>query len=98
MGGRSGGSWRGALGIAQRQIPTRIAGGRELGWRLPSELGVRSNVVIVGLPASERNAGLAERGEQRLVQHFIPQAAVEALDEGVLHGFPRRDVVPGDEI
>lgn len=57
---------------------------------------MRPSVVIVGPPASERDAGLSKRGEQRLVQQFIPQATVEALDEGVLHGFARRDVVPGD--
>jgi len=70
-GGGSGGSWRGAFDPAQRQIPTRIAGSGELGWRLPSKLGVRPSVVIVGLPASECDAGLGERGEQRLIQQFI---------------------------
>ena len=27
---------------------------------------------------------------------FIPQSAVEALDEGILHGLTRRNVVPCD--
>ncbi|PWE77151.1 hypothetical protein XF30_10535 [Bradyrhizobium sp. SUTN9-2] len=36
--GASDGSWRGAIGIAQRQIPARVAGEGELGGRLPSEL------------------------------------------------------------
>ncbi|ESZ54411.1 hypothetical protein X729_28500 [Mesorhizobium sp. L103C131B0] len=35
-----------------------------------------------------------ERGEQRLVQQFVAQAAVEALDEGILHRLARRDVGP----
>jgi len=34
--------------------------------------------------------------EQRLVQEFVPQASIEALDEGVLHGFARCDVMPVD--
>jgi len=40
--------------------------------------------------------GLGRRREQRLVQQFIAQPAVEALDGGILHGFARRDVVPVD--
>src|SRR5206468_8022930 len=54
-GSGSGGSWRGALGIAQRQIPTRVVGSRELGWRLPAELRMWPSVVIVGSPAAERS-------------------------------------------
>ncbi len=55
-----------------------------------------SCVVVIGAPASERDAGLGQRREQRLVQQFIAQPAVEALDEGILHGLARRDVVPVD--
>lgn len=55
-----------------------------------------SRVVIIGPPASERDAGLGQRREQRLVQQFIPQPTVEALDEGILHGLARGDVVPCD--
>src|SRR5262249_28376863 len=96
FGGGSDGSWRGALGITQRQIPARVAGEGKLGRRLPSELRVWSYVVVIGLPASERDASLGQRREQRLVQQLIPQPTVEALDEGILHGLARRDVVPGD--
>ena len=42
------------------------------------------------------NASLGQRSEQRLVQEFVPQAPIEALDEGILHGFARCDVVPFD--
>jgi hypothetical protein len=38
FGGGSDGSWRGALGIAQRQIPARMEGEGVLGRCLPSEL------------------------------------------------------------
>src|SRR5437899_12289282 len=68
LGGGSDGSWRGALGKAQRRIPSRMAGEGELGRRSPSELRVRPGVVVIGPPASERYAGLGQRGEQRLVQ------------------------------
>ncbi|MET4331949.1 hypothetical protein ABIB80_007811 [Bradyrhizobium sp. i1.15.2] len=40
------GSWRGALGITQRQIPARMAGEGELRRRPPSELRVWSCVVV----------------------------------------------------
>lgn len=39
----------------------------ELGWRLTSEPGVRSSIVVVGPLASERDAGPHERGEQGLI-------------------------------
>jgi len=60
------------------------------GWKMeansdgvfPSELRVRSCVVVIDPPASERYAGLGRRREQRLIRQFIPQSAVEALDEG----------------
>jgi hypothetical protein len=52
LGGGSDGSWRGALGIAQRQIPARMAGKGELGTHPPSKLRVWSSVVVVGPPLS----------------------------------------------
>ena len=60
LGGGSDGSWRGAFGIAQRQIPSRMAGECELGRRLPSELRVWSCVVVIGPPASKPDAGLGK--------------------------------------
>src|SRR3954454_2435544 len=77
LGGGSDGSWRGALGIAQRQIPARMAGEGELGRRPPSELRVWSCVVVVGPPTSEGNTSLGKRREQRLVQQLIPQPALK---------------------
>src|SRR5580704_5132987 len=52
--------------------------------------------VVVALPCLERTACLGERGEQRLVQELVAQAAVEALDEGVLDGLAWSDVMPVD--
>jgi hypothetical protein len=39
---------------------------------------------------------MAQAGEQVLVEAFVPQATVEALDEAVLHRFAGSDVVPFD--
>lgn len=70
--------------------------GREVHRRLPSELRVRPCGVVVELPPQECGSGLGEAGEQRLVQQLVPQAAVEALDEAILHRLAGRDVVPLD--
>jgi hypothetical protein len=70
--------------------------GREVDRRLPSELRVRPRGVVVELPPQERGSGLGEAGEQRLVQQLVPQAAVEAFDEAILHRLAGRDVVPVD--
>lgn len=53
-------------------------------------------MVVVVAPCRDQVAGMAQTGEQVLVQAFVPQAAVEALNEAVLHGFAGRDVVPFD--
>ena len=87
--GGSDGSWGGALGIAQRRIPSRLEGEGELGRRLPSELGMRARAVVVGPPTSEGNTSLGQRRKHGLVQQFIPQPAVEAFGEGALHRLAR---------
>lgn len=46
--------------VPQLEIPARVAGRGELGWSSPSELRVWSCVVVIGLPASERDADLVE--------------------------------------
>ena len=81
-GGMSVGRRRGAGRVAQRRLTTREGAG-ELGRCLPAEPRMR-------------RTNLDERGEQRLVQEFVAQPAVERLDEGVLDGLSRRDVVPLD--
>ena len=53
-------------------------------------------MVVVVAPCRDQVAGVAQAGEQVLVQAFIPQTTVEALDEAVLHRFAGRDVVPFD--
>lgn len=60
------------------------------------EARVGSVVVVVVAPCRDQMSGVAHGGEQVLVQAFIPQAAVEALHEAVLHRVAGRDVVPFD--
>ncbi len=57
---------------------------------------MRPDGVVVVFPDRQRLAGMGERGEQGLVQQFVAEAAVEALDEGILLRLARRDVVPFD--
>jgi hypothetical protein len=52
--------------------------------------------VVVLLPGCDLVAGVGQCREQHLVQEFVSEAPVEALDEPVLHGLSRRDVVPLD--
>ena len=42
------------------------------------------------------SAGLRELREQRVVEALVPEASVEALDEGVLRGLAGGDVMPCD--
>jgi hypothetical protein len=52
--------------------------------------------VLVLAPGREHGAGVIQGCKQRLVQELVPQAAVEALDEGVLGRLARRDGMPVD--
>ena len=54
------------------------------------------HMVVVAPPVFQRQTGLHQRREQGLVQELVAQAAVEAFDEGVLHGLARCNVVPPD--
>ena len=57
---------------------------------------MRPHGVVVAAPFFQRQARVHERGEQRLVQELVAQAAIETLDEGVLNRLARIDVVPID--
>ena len=63
-----------------------------------AERAMRPDGVVVVFPSGEHRTGVGERDEQRLVQKLIPEAAVKALDEGVLLRLAGRDVVPGDRV
>jgi hypothetical protein len=62
--------------------------------RQPGMRRVRPDLVVVEPPALEHAAGVSEVLEDLLVQQLVPQPADEALDEGILLGLARRDVVP----
>jgi hypothetical protein len=53
-------------------------------------------MIVIILPRTEYGADLGERAEQRLVEQFVPQAGIEALDEGTLLRLTWRDVMPFD--
>ena len=57
---------------------------------------MRAVVIVVVAPCRNQLAGMAQPGEEVLVQAFVAEPAVEALHEAVLHGLARRDVVPLD--
>ncbi len=57
---------------------------------------MRPEVIVVVLPGFEFPAGMGRAGEDRLVQTFVPEPRIEALDEPVLTGLARRDRVPLD--
>lgn len=94
LGGLGNGGWRGALRVAQRQAPLWGEGSGKLGWGPPAEAEVGPFGGIVRAPSGERGAGLVQGREQGLVQEFVPQAAVEALEEGILGRLSGRDIVP----
>jgi len=48
--------------------------------RRPAKLRVRTRFVVVAPPGFEHGAGVRQRAEQRLVQQFVAQAAVEATN------------------
>ena len=52
--------------------------------------------VVVRAPGGQRDAGMMQRLEQGLIQQFVPQTTVEALDERILGRLTRRDVMPVD--
>src|SRR5260370_31745589 len=100
MARRCNGMGRGGLGVAQRPIPLHI-GSAETGVDRRCEIAktaMRSYRVVIVLPACQHFAGIGKRREQRLVEAFVSQQAVEALDEGILLRFSGRDVVPLDAV
>ena len=57
------------------------------------QLGMGTHRVVVFPPVSQNLSGMAERREQRLVEAFIPQPAVETFDKPVLLRFHRCDIM-----
>src|SRR5882672_2346227 len=52
--------------------------------------------IIVETPRFDDPARHRQAAEDMFVEAFVPEASVEAFDEGVLDRFARRDVVPSD--
>ena len=52
--------------------------------------------VVILLPCVDLGSGVGKRREQHLVQELVSEAAIEALNEPILHGLSRCDVVPGN--
>ena len=74
--------------------PDTLAG--DLGGGLPAQFRVGPDRVVIVPPGGQHEPGMSQRGEQGLVEAFVPQAAIEALHEAILHWFSRRDVMPFD--
>lgn len=51
---------------------------------------MQSMVVAIIIPCANLHLGLSQQREQRLIEMFISEAAVEASDEAVLRGLSRR--------
>lgn len=73
-------------------LPSSLTG--DLGGRAPAQIRVRPDVVVVVPPGGPARNGMRHRGEQRLVEIFVPQPAAEALDEANLHRVARCHMVP----
>jgi len=53
-------------------------------------------VIVVGALCRNHASGMAQRREEVFVQALLAHPPVKALDQTVLHGLARRDVVPAD--
>lgn len=54
--------------------------------------------IVIGAPGRHGCPDVGERWEQGLIEQFVPQPAVEALDERILDWLARGNVVPVDPI
>src|ERR1700716_581762 len=57
---------------------------------------MRPLFVVVAPPNLQHRTGVRQRPEQRLVQQFAAQPAIETLDEPILLRLAGRDVMPTD--
>ena len=63
-------------------------------WCEPVEARMRSLSVVVAPPCFDGFAGVGEAAEEMLIEAFISQSAVEALDKAILHGLAWLNVMP----
>ncbi len=73
---------------------TPLAG--DPGGGVPAQLRVRPDRVAAMLSGGQYRPSVGQRGEQRLVEAFVMQLAVEGFREYVLRRLARRDVIPFD--
>ena len=59
---------------------------------------MRTHVIVIVAPGLDDLARFAQADEHVFVQAFIPQPAVEALDESILYRLAGLDVMPGHPI
>lgn len=50
--------------------------------------------IVIAPPGSGHEPGVGQRGGKYRVVAFVPQAAIEAFDEAILHRLAGRDAVP----
>ena len=62
----------------------------------PVEVGVRSLAVVDDPPVVDDPLRLSQAPEQRLVETFVPEPAVGALDKAILLRLIGLNVVPGN--
>lgn len=63
-------------------------------WRHAIEAGVGPNGVVVGTPVFDDRPRVGEVAEQMLVEAFVTEPAIEALNEPVLLLLARCDIAP----
>jgi len=68
----------------------------DLGGCSTAEFGMRPDRIVVEPPGAEDHPCVAQGGEQRFVEAFVAQPAVEAFAECILLRFAGSDVAPGD--
>lgn len=64
---------------------------REFCRGLIVQCAVRPMLVVVSAPSGDQDTSLRQARKPMVIQAFIPEATVEALDEGVLRGFAGLD-------
>ena len=67
-----------------------------LARRQMTERAMRTPVIVIVAPAVEKLLRVGHAHEAVQVQALIPQAAVETLDEGVLHGLTGSNEIKRD--
>lgn len=65
----------------------------DLGEGLPAQFRVGPDMVVILPPLFEFGSCLPHRGEQRLVEAFIPEPPDEALHEGILDRLAGSDII-----